>query len=62
MLNLKDYGSMCSTPKPMHTRIEKGSMKMINLRLIQMVVLTLNDGLENHCFMQNNANGVGECF
>ena len=64
MLNLKAYGSMYSTPKPRHTSIEKGSMKMVNLRLIQMVVLTLNDGLENHFFfeMQNNANGVDECI
>ena len=54
---------MCSTPKPKHTRIGKGSMKMINLRLIQMAVRTLNDGLENHFFyMQNNANGVDECI
>ena len=29
---------------------KEGSMKMINLRLIQMVVRTLNDGLENHLF------------
>ena len=36
-------------------------MKMVNLRLIQMVVRTLNDGLENHFFyMQNNANSVDE--
>ena len=36
---------------------------MINLRLIQMAVRTLNDGLENHFFyMQNNANGVDECI
>ena len=53
---------MYSTPKPRHTSIEKGTMNIINLRLIQMGVRTLNDGLENHCFMQNNANGVGECF
>ena len=60
MLNLKAYGSMCSTPKPKHTRIGKGSMKMTNLRLIQMVVRTLNDGLENHFYMQNSVNGVDE--
>ena len=61
MLNLKAYGSMCSTPKPKHTRIGKNSMKMIDLRLIQMVGRTLNDGLENHFFyMQHNANGVDE--
>ena len=64
MLNLKAYGSMYTTPKPMHTRIEKGSMKMINLRLIQMDARTMNDGLENQFFlyMQNNANGVDECI
>ena len=48
MFNLKAYGSMCGTPKPKHTRMEKGSMKMINLRLIQMDVRTFYDGLENH--------------
>ena len=30
---------------------KEGSMKMINLRLIQMAVRTLNDGLENHFFL-----------
>ena len=61
MLNLKAYESMYSTPIRRHTSIEKGTMNIINLRLIQMGVRTLNDGLENHFFyMQNNANGVDE--
>jgi hypothetical protein len=30
---------------------KEGSMKMINLRLIQMAVRTLNDGLEIHFFI-----------
>ena len=33
---------------------------MINLRLIQMVVRTLNDGLENHFLYAKNVNGVDE--
>jgi hypothetical protein len=47
MLNLIAYGSMSSTPKPKHTRIEKRSMK-VNMRFTQMDVRTLNGELENH--------------